>query len=231
MEMFNEYSEDEQMDKIIGIFRKYDLTPDIVRKIADMIDPLDEKDELSPVNLKTNDISQLTLPDFHYLRRKLNMTSSTYKRTKGVWEGRGGQFDYSDNPMEDNSCTKSFYIHIDFSPTGRKRLYIGQMKNDGEYKTKTGKGIRIYEDGEFEEGYWLHNKQHYKGRCIYKMGGCYEGGFNQDDKHGKGTYIFLNGSRFEGYYFKDDRQGYGTEYNANGEVVKKGKWNDNVFQG
>ena len=80
--MFQEYSEEEKMQRIIQVFRKYDLTPDIIRQAADIMEPINEQDELDPVWLKTNKISQLALPEFHYLRRKLNMTNSNYTRLK-----------------------------------------------------------------------------------------------------------------------------------------------------
>ena len=49
MEMFQEYSEEEKMQRIIQIFRKYDLTPDIIRQAADIMEPINEQDELDPV--------------------------------------------------------------------------------------------------------------------------------------------------------------------------------------
>ena len=98
------------------------------------------------------------------------------------------------------------------------------------FKIRQGMGIRIHENGEFDEGYWENNVQHIKGRWIFKKGGCYEGEYNKHQRHGKGTYTYLSGARFIGHYKNDQRHGQGEEYDADGNLTKKGRWNDGHFQ-
>ena len=110
-------------------------------------------------------MSSLRYPDFHYLRRKLSMAPASYKRTLDVWEARGGQFSYKASDLKQIAHTDDFYKYVDYSPAGRKRIYIGQICPHSENSViKQGMGIRVYEDGEFEEGYWFNNKQHQRGR-------------------------------------------------------------------
>ena len=126
--MFQEYTEDEKMKKIIQIFHKYDLSPDIIRQAADIMDPIDEPDEIDSVCLNSNDYVNLNLPEFHYLRQKLNMTSSSYKRLRKVYESQGGRFGFSKDTKHFIDNTHSFYVHVHFLENGIKCVYIGQMK-------------------------------------------------------------------------------------------------------
>ena len=130
MEMFQEYTEDEKMKKIIQIFHKYDLSPDIIRQAADIMDPIDEPDEIDSVCLHTNNYVNLNLPEYNYLRRKLSMTSSSYKRLRKVYENCGGRFKFKGKIVKNNipDCTVNFYVHIHYLEDGTKCIYIGQMK-------------------------------------------------------------------------------------------------------
>ena len=43
----------------------------------------------------------------------------------------GGQFDYVNNDQDMGEHTQEFYLIYDQSPSGRKRMYIGQLKKKG----------------------------------------------------------------------------------------------------
>ena len=153
------------------------------------------------------------------------MSKIKYDQLTGIWN-KLGQFNFKDNMeiFDPGEHTHHFYKFFDKSPSGRKRMYIGQIKSETE-KYKQGIGIRIYFDGEFEEGFWHQDKQHGNGRCIFRKGGWYQGGFDHDDKHGYGEYTFLNGEQYRGYYANDNRHGEGSFINDDGEI-SKGRFED-----
>ena len=133
-----------------------------------------------------------------------------------------------------------------------KYVYIDKAKNNkvdcqyhGEFKKGTlkrhGRGLFIWDDGEFYIGYWVNDKREgegtntytngniyqgaYKngkkdGEGIYKWsnGDLYQGSWKNDMMHGKGRYEFSNGDVYEGYFKKDKINGIGTYTCANKKV-------------
>ena len=130
--MFKELTEDQKIRKIVEIFRDHDLTPDIIRQAADLMDPIEEdKDETRPKDLQTKDLQQLELPGYHYLRRKLNMTKATYLRLTQVFKNLKGQYHYKPTiASQISNCSKNFFTFICYSKNfiRLKGLYIGQVK-------------------------------------------------------------------------------------------------------
>lgn len=53
---------------------------------------------------------------------------------------------------------------------------------------RSGRGILIYPDGSYYEGYWRKNARHGKGRYIYYNGDAYCGGWYRGQRHGVGVY-------------------------------------------
>ena len=186
-----------------------------------------ESSGLKPGQLRIQDLSALRLPDFDLLSDKLGMSKETYTRLKNRW-GPLTKFDFKSNYRKFGDHTKEFYGIITASPTGRKRLYLGQVDNPSN-KVPFGMGVRIYEDGEFEEGFWLNGKQHGYGRCIFPKGGVYQGHFKLDQKHGNGEYSYTSGEKFIGHYVNDNRDGEGVWHLEDG-TVKKGVWIDNELE-
>ena len=69
-------------------------------------------------------------------------------------------------------------------------------KYHGEFKKDTlirhGRGLFIWEDGEYYLGYWINDKREGKGKNYYANGDIYEGEYRNGKKEGKGIYKWNN---------------------------------------
>ena len=122
--------------------------------------------------------------------------------------------------------TSDFFAYQDVGPKGTRRIYIGQFLERGS-KIMQGMGIRIYTNGEFEEGYWKNGKKHGYGRSIYPKGGVFEGEFKNNAKHGYGEYTFADGEKFIGNYKDGKRHGDGTVIKPDGTTTS-GRYENDV---
>ena len=112
-----------------------------------------------------------------------------------------------------------------------------------------GRGMFIWEDGEYYIGYWANDKREGEGTNSYSNGNIYKGTFKNGKKdgegiykwsngdsyqgkwkndmmHGKGRYEFSNGDIYDGYFEKDKINGIGTYIYANKKIYK-GKFKNN----
>ena len=144
-----------------------------------------------------------------------------------------------------------------------KYIYIDKVKNNkveceyhGEFKKGTlkrhGRGLFMWEDGEFYIGYWANDKREGEGTNTYTNGNIYQGSYKNGKKngegiykwsngdlyqgtwkndmmHGKGRYEFSNGDVYIGYFKKDKINGNGTYTYANKKIYK-GKFKNNSFK-
>ena len=94
-------------------------------------------------------------------------------------------------------------------------------KYHGEFKKNTlirhGRGLFIWEDGEYYLGHWVNDKREGKGKNYYANGDIYEGEYRNGKKEGKGIYKWNNGDRYEGDWRNDMKEGEGKYKCNNGD--------------
>ena len=102
------------------------------------------------------------------------------------------------------------------------------MEPETTLVTEGGEGYYQYVGQVDSEG-----NKHGIGRWIYNHGYMiYEGQWRHGKKHGYARECFGTGVVFEGFFKDGDRHGLGQETDRSGvQVIKKGLWKDNVFQG
>ena len=127
-------------------------------------------------------------------------------------------------PDYSNSVTKMIktklgpFIFREASQPGLVSLGPVRMENDaiftGEWsasKLRSGKGVQVWSDGSYYEGYWDLDKANGKGRLIHANGDVYEGDWKDDKAHGRGIYIHTDGAKYEGSWENDKQHGQGVE--------------------
>ena len=93
-------------------------------------------------------------------------------------------FNYLYNSTTLADHTDEYYEFYDWSAWGNYRcIYIGQLKEHRQ-KIRQGYGLRIFEDGELQQGFWVKNKINFYGRALFSTGNVYEGNFKNKVKHG-----------------------------------------------
>jgi hypothetical protein len=92
----------------------------------------------------------------------------------------------------------------------------------GEYKKGTlkrhGRGLFIWEDGEYYLGYWENDKRDGEGTNKYSNGNIYKGNYKNGKKEGNGMYKWKNGDIYEGKWKNDMKDGKGKYKFSNGDV-------------
>ena len=180
-----------------------------------------ENSDIKEGLLKNQDLSAFRLPSFEVLSENINMTTEAYNTLKGKW-GPLKKYDFKSHYKRFGNHTKELYAVLSTLGSGKKRLYLGQVDSPTS-KVPFGMGVRISQDGQFEEGIWLDGKQHGYGRCIFSNGGVYEGHFKLDNKHGLGEDTYSSGNKFAGHYVDDKKDGDGAMHYKDG-TVKRGLW-------
>lgn len=132
--------------------------------------------------------------------------------------------------------------------------YIGDWKENKMH----GYGVKIYDNKDKYEGYWVNGLRDGKGTywiCIgknkfrklytgdwknnqkeghgiyfYKDGSCYEGEWKNSKKNGKGVMMYANKDIYEGEWQDDKREGYGVLEKLNGDKYY-GHWHLNLKEG
>ena len=91
----------------------------------------------------------------------------------------------------------------------------------GEFKKNTlkrhGRGLFIWEDGEFYFGYWANDKREGNGTNSYSNGDVYQGEYKDGKKEGNGTYKWQNGEIYVGEWKNDMKDGEGKYKYSNGD--------------
>ena len=110
-----------------------------------------------------------------------------------------------------------------------KYIYIDKVKNNkveceyhGEFKKGTskrhGRGLFMWEDGEFYIGYWANDKREGEGTNTYTNGNIYQGSYKNGQKNGEGIYKWSNGDLYQGTWKNDMMHGKGRYEFSNGDV-------------
>ncbi len=68
-----------------------------------------------------------------------------------------------------------------------------------------------------------------KGTYTWANGQRYEGCFKANQKHGWGTMYYKDGTKHIGKWKYDTKTGKGKYFDANGKLLKTGKWKNNTF--
>ena len=64
----------------------------------------------------------------------------------------------------------------------------------------------------------------------YKDGSEYIGSLNSNKKrHGKGKIIYKSGEKYVGEWKLDQQDGFGIHYDQNGNILKRGFWEKDIF--
>ena len=127
-------------------------------------------------------------------------------------------------PDYSNSVTKMIktklgpFIFREASQPGLLSFGPVRMENDAIYtgewnasKLRCGRGVQVWSDGSYYEGYWDNDKANGKGRLIHANGDVYEGDWKDDKAHGRGIYIHTDGAKYEGTWENDKQHGQGIE--------------------
>ena len=102
---------------------------------------------------------------------------------------------------------------------------------EGTDDTPHGIGIKVYDNGGIEEGYWKDEELHGRGRRIHLYSESYVGEFKGGMYNGKGISYDENWDKqYEGEWKGGIYNGQGTYYNFNGDKYT-GIWNWNEGQG
>ena len=92
----------------------------------------------------------------------------------------------------------------------------------GEFKKGTlkrhGRGLFIWEDGEFYLGYWANDKRDGEGTNTYRNGNLYKGNYKMGKKEGDGIYKWNNGDKYSGKWKNDMKEGKGIYEFSNGDI-------------
>ena len=67
------------------------------------------------------------------------------------------------------------------------------------------------------------------GHYYFESGSKYIGEWKDGVQHGFGTTIWADSSKYVGQYYEGEIDGYGTQYDANGQLIRKGKYVGNSF--
>lgn len=87
------------------------------------------------------------------------------------------------------------------------------------------------EKGYIYVGGWLNDKCHGLGTYVDPKGARYVGEYKENHFHGRGTYTYSDGKKYTGEFANDKAHGMGTLYNLQGNVLKQGRWENNIFVG
>ncbi|MEL6916913.1 MAG: hypothetical protein AAFO99_04195, partial [Bacteroidota bacterium] len=118
---------------------------------------------------------------------------------------------------------KSFGEYLQFkSKKGAWIHYVGQVKHG----KANGFGIALLDTGSRYEGEWKDNQRHGEGTFFWSDGQYYVGHYDNDKRNGQGTYYWPNGEQYAGEWKADKRSGNGKFIGSDGDIVAKGKWND-----
>ena len=126
-----------------------------------------------------------------------------------------------------NSYSKSCKEQVEYRNINY--IYLDKVNNKevnchyhGEFKKGTlkrhGRGMFIWDDGEYYIGYWANDKREGEGTNFYSNGNIYKGTFKNGKKDGEGIYKWSNGDSYQGKWKNDMMHGKGRYKFSNGDV-------------
>lgn len=108
--------------------------------------------------------------------------------------------------------------------------YLDGSKYEGNFENGVwhGQGTATYPDGTKYVGQWNCGKQEGFGTNTFPDGSTYKGNFKDGLRHGHGIANFSNGSKYKGEWKSGVKHGRGVETDANGKVIRKGCWDNDI---
>ena len=119
---------------------------------------------------------------------------------------------------EDEIEYKNNIQYLYFDKSSRKEVkcrYYGECKKNT--LIRHGRGLFMWEDGEYYLGYWENDMQEGMGTNVYSNGNKYEGYYKNGKKEGKGSYEWKNGDIYIGDWKNDMKDGEGKYFCKNGD--------------
>lgn len=112
-------------------------------------------------------------------------------------------FEYDEDSANEDSdeILGPFYI------SEQDSMYIGQFRGD----VREGRGIQVFIDGGYYEGYFKDNQTAKVGRLVFADGDMYLGQLKDNSMNGKGVYYKKDGSKYTGTFVNDAPEGKGRE--------------------
>ena len=118
------------------------------------------------------------------------------------------------------------YIYLDKNEREIKCVYHGEFKKGT--LIRHGRGLFLWEDGEFYLGYWANDKREGEGMNTYKNGNLYKGNYKNGKKEGDGIYRWNNGDKYSGKWKNDMKDGKGIYKFSSGDIYKGDFKNDKI---
>jgi hypothetical protein len=106
-------------------------------------------------------------------------------------------------------------------------VYQGDWRRDERH----GDGAAQFGDGDTYVGGWRNNRKHGRGVYRWSDGSMYEGEYVDDLREGKGVCRFSSGLCYKGMLKEGMRHGNGVLKDSSGNVLEKGKWENDEFKG
>jgi hypothetical protein len=114
---------------------------------------------------------------------------------RGRWDGPGVLFQREGSELRSHwSCGSCVRGSIRFPDAS---TYVGELQDDA---------------------------MHGRGDLRLSSGNLYSGNFQRGKKHGLGRQQLSSGGEFEGEFSDDQRHGMGVEWDAEGKIVRCGRW-------
>lgn len=107
-----------------------------------------------------------------------------------------------------------------------KNVYVGDVKDTGDYETPHGRGKMTFSEGSTYEGDYVDGKMEGEGRLIFSSGLIYTGQVKNNAFNGQGEIIFEDGLIYTGEIKDNNPHGDGKMTYPNGRILT-GKWHKN----
>ena len=120
------------------------------------------------------------------------------------------EFDQDESDEDTRPIIGPYYVN------NEAKVYIGQFEDD----KMSGRGILIYQNLCYFEGYFKNDATHKFGRLVYEDGDMYLGELNMNTMEGMGVYYKKDGSKYTGTFKNDAPEGKGREKWEDGAEFK-----------
>ncbi|XP_073428225.1 histone-lysine N-methyltransferase SETD7 isoform X2 [Dendrobates tinctorius] len=104
----------------------------------------------------------------------------------------------------------------------------GQLDDDG---LPHGFCTVSYSSTDRFEGHFVHGEKNGRGKFFFFDGSTLEGFYVDDALQGQGVYTYEDGGALHGTYVDGELNGSAQEYDANGKLIFKGQYRDNIRHG
>ena len=204
-------------NKILSNYNKIKANININLENKTFIEKSDKSDETnSKRNSKDNNINPNTKKDS---KTKINIKNSSKGKINNLdLEVKDYILSTLPNSIPDEVEYKMNIQYSYFDKPSQKEI---NCIYHGEFRKNTlirhGRGLFIWEDGEFYLGYWANDKREGKGTNTYSNGDVYQGEYKNGKKEGNGTYKWANGDVYIGCWKNDMKDGEGKYKYNNGD--------------